>query len=602
MATQAIIPQPTGNPILDNPTLKAAFMAAQGGAQQPLQPQGATMPPAGQQPPPQISTTRQGPEDNREYQQVSPGNAKGEAIGLLKKSESDTVPQISLPDAPMPAPTPSKQPVVFGPFGQKSGPVAQRGTQEGDEQERERLLSTGSGLSQIHSRIESAMPNHPVLGKIAGIGAQGLATLGDIGLHTISPMAESMIPGTAGHHAAQLGQVNQALTQDIGNTGKEAETAERGANTGHLQEETAEMPGKTASEEGLQGAQQNNLENPAWEHLETDQGIFARNPKTNELMPLTFQGKPLMPKPPTAKGQEHISLEGPGGKPIAANYHPDTGKYSDAAGNEIANPQPYEKPNVTNVNMGNNAKLNDRQQATATAILEGRMTPPSSFALKTPYWQDVMGSVFEKDPQFSEQRAQLRKNFATGSGAIQINAINTALGHVGVLGDAIDALQNGNIKALNNIANQIGVQTGNDAQTTYNTIVHRLGPEITKAYVGAGGTEGDRGTNEKDFEFSLGPKQLKSNVGVTAKLFRSKISSLENQWNQNKSAAMPDFQNRFIMPQAQQTLQRYAPESGNQPAQGGAQGGIPNGATHTVPGSDGKMHYTDGKKDLGVVK
>ena len=30
--------------------------------------------------------------------------------------------------------------------------------------------------------------------------------------------------------------------------------------------------------------------------------------------------------------------------------------------------------------------------------------------------------------------------------------------------------------------------------------------------------------------------------------------------------------------------------------------GVPKGATHTVPGSDGKMHYTDGKNDLGVVK
>ena len=184
MATQPIIPQPTGNPILDNPTLKAAFMAAQGGAQQPQQPQGATMPPAGQQPPPQIS----------------------------------------LPDAPMPALAPAKQPVVFGPFGQKSGPVAQRGTLEGDEQERDRLLSTGSGLSQIHSRIESAMPNHPVLGKVLGIGAQGLATLGDIGLRTVSPMAESMVPGTAGYHAAQLGHVNAALTQDEANAEKEAQT------------------------------------------------------------------------------------------------------------------------------------------------------------------------------------------------------------------------------------------------------------------------------------------------------------------------------------------------------------------------------------------
>ena len=191
METQAIIPQPTGNPILDNPTLKAAFMAAQGGAQggaqQPPQPQGAIMPPAGQQPPPQIS----------------------------------------LPDAPAPTPSPAKQPVVFGPFGQTSGPVAQRGTQEGDKQERERLLSTGSGLSQIHSRIESAMPNHPILGKVLGIGAQGLATLGDIGLSLTGPgqIAESMIPGTAGHHAAQLRQANQALTQDEANAEKEAQTS-----------------------------------------------------------------------------------------------------------------------------------------------------------------------------------------------------------------------------------------------------------------------------------------------------------------------------------------------------------------------------------------
>ena len=41
---------------------------------------------------------------------------------------------------------------------------------------------------------------------------------------------------------------------------------------------------------------------------------------------------------------------------------------------------------------------------------------------------------------------------------------------------------------------------------------------------------------------------------------------------------------------------------GNQPASGGGNPGVPKGATHTVPGSDGKMHYTDGKNDLGVVK
>src|ERR1035437_1461420 len=464
----------------------------------------------------------------------------------------------------------SKPPVVFGPFGQGGKGMAQRGTPEGDKQEIQRLSSTGSGVSQIPGRIESAMPNHPVLGKVLGQGAGILGRIGDAilsnlpgSLNGVGKGIESMIPGTQGYHQAQLGQATGQLNNETANTEKEAQAGEANArvpftqaNTEHLQQETEDL--------------KNPQEKKSVPLLhETDQGLMLVNPDTREVTPLTLNGNPLMPKTGAPKSSEHITLSGPGGKPIAANYHPDTGKYSDAAGNEITNPQPYEKPNVTNLNMGNSAKLNDRQQATATAILEGRMTPPSSFALKTPYWQDVMGSVFQQDPQFSEQRAQLRKGFTVGAQSKQVNAVNTALGHAGVLGEAIDALGNGNIKVLNKIANDLGVQTGNDAATTYNTIVHRLGPEITTAYVGAGGTAGDRGTNEKDFDYSLGPKQLKSNLGVTVKLFRSMNNSLENQWNQNKSGNMPGYQEHFIMPQAQQTLQKYAPEGGNQPAQGG---------------------------------
>jgi hypothetical protein len=286
MATQAIIPQPTGNPILDNPTLKAAFMASQGGAQQPPQPQGATMPPAGQQPPPQIS----------------------------------------LPEKPMPSPTPSKQPVVFGPFGQKSGPVAQRGTQEGDEQERDRLLSTGSGLSQIHSRIESAMPNHPVLGKVLGIGAQGLATLGDIGLRTVSPMAESMIPGTAGYHAAQLGHVNQALTQDIGNAGKEAET----------QAQQSEVPLHAAQTERAQQQTAAGVQVPPPDALVKDhpeiQGMME-TPATWALMEKTFSGNQTRENTTnaTVAGREQVAQTGAEAKKTAAQIAADERKSAEDA-------------------------------------------------------------------------------------------------------------------------------------------------------------------------------------------------------------------------------------------------------------------------------
>ena len=297
METQAIIPQPTGNPILDNPTLKAAFMAAQGGAQggaqQPPQPQGAIMPPAGQQPPPQIS----------------------------------------LPDAPAPTPSPAKQPVVFGPFGQTSGPVAQRGTQEGDKQERERLLSTGSGLSQIHSRIESAMPNHPILGKVLGIGAQGLATLGDIGLSLTGPgqIAESMIPGTAGHHAAQLRQANQALTQDEANAEKEAQAqnlksevplhaAQAGYYGAHAEaignhqvtpEEAAAM-----GNPDLAGSQ---MDPKAWEQLIKQHGINTT--KEDTAKPIQGADGAMYRLDPNNPGVG-IPLTTPDGKPIAGTPKP----------------------------------------------------------------------------------------------------------------------------------------------------------------------------------------------------------------------------------------------------------------------------------------
>ena len=234
--------------------------------------------------------------------------------------------------------------------------------------------------------------------------------------------------------------------------------------------------------------------------------------------------------------------------------------------------------------------LNAGQQATVSAILEGRINPPSSFALKTPYWQNIMANVFEKDPQFSEQRAQLRKDFTVGKHSTEINSINTALVHVGVLNDAIDAMNNGNIQVLNKISNELGAQVGSDKMTTFNTIVHRVGPEISKAYIGSGGSAGERGADEKDFDPKLGPQQLKSNAAMTAQLLRSKISSLENQWNQNRSDAMPEFQQRFITPQAQQVLQKLNPQQSA--PQVGQRVKLKNGQTITV-----KVVHPDGSFD-----
>src|SRR5581483_409936 len=48
---------------------------------------------------------------------------------------------------------------------------------------------------------------------------------------------------------------------------------------------------------------------------------------------------------PLPKGLEKVDLVGPDGKPMAANYDPAKGVYTDASCKVIPNPRPYEKPN-----------------------------------------------------------------------------------------------------------------------------------------------------------------------------------------------------------------------------------------------------------------
>jgi chemotaxis protein histidine kinase CheA len=254
------------------------------------------------------------------------------------------------------------------------------------------------------------------------------------------------------------------------------------------------------------------------------------------------------------------------------------------------NPIPAE---VANVHGDDYLKgLPPADRGIVMALAEGRMSLPSSFALRTPYWQRVLAQLNQYDPQFSEQRAQLRKGYTVGSQSKEINAINTAMGHVGVLGDSINALDNGDVRALNLIANQMGVEIGKDPVTTFRTIVNRVGPEIAKAYVGAGGSAGERGADEKDFDANLSPKQLRSNVSMTAKLLRSKISSLENQWNQNAAPGMQNFQDRFIMPEAKHQLDKWSPQGG-----GGTDVKAPNGKTYHFADQDTADKF---KKEAGI--
>ncbi|HTX34229.1 MAG TPA: hypothetical protein VME43_04380, partial [Bryobacteraceae bacterium] len=224
----------------------------------------------------------------------------------------------------------------------------------------------------------------------------------------------------------------------------------------------------------------------------------------------------------------------------------------------------------------------------AVAVANYQVPPPNTGS-RSPMALATLRKVMALNPDYNAQNWQaqsaMMKGYTSGSQSKEISGINTALGHIGVLGQAIDALNNNDIQGLNRLANFLQVQTGGTAVTTYQAIVHKVAPELNRAYVGGVGAQGEIQAQESDFDPKLGPQQLKNNVAITARLLRSKIGALENQW---KTTMGPnsDFQGRFIMPEAQ-VINRYSPA----PAAGGRNPGDaagfkvtdPRGVVHTFP-------------------
>ena len=121
---------------------------------------------------------------------------------------------------------------------------------------------------------------------------------------------------------------------------------------------------------------------------------------------------------------------------------------------------------------------------------------------------------------------------------------------------------------------------GQTPVTTLKAIVQRVGPELDKAY--GASTGGERLATEQSFDPKMSPDQLGKNIGITAKLLRSKIASLENQWNENKADSMPAFQDKFIMPAAKAVLDKWAPEGGGK-STGLIYARDPQGKLHQAP-------------------
>jgi hypothetical protein len=238
----------------------------------------------------------------------------------------------------------------------------------------------------------------------------------------------------------------------------------------------------------------------------------------------------------------------------------------------------------------NNVPPQIRSQVQEVLDYRGKIPPANSRNAQS---NAIRQWVTQLKPDYDEtvfpERNKIVQQYAKDASSGDLGSINTALGHLNELNEAAKALSSNDVPFLHSLAARYNLATGGDAASTYQMILHRVGPEMTSAYVKGGGGEGERGANQGDFDIGKGAKQIQSNIAESAQLLNSKLDSKRTDWNNtfHPTSDADNFDNRFITPSARNvlnTLSSQAPTNRvKAPAQGMTRIRASDGSLHDVP-------------------
>lgn len=187
-------------------------------------------------------------------------------------------------------------------------------------------------------------------------------------------------------------------------------------------------------------------------------------------------------------------------------------------------------------------------QGMVKAMLEGRQAPPSSTALRTPYWQNLLTIANTVDPTFDQTnwggRASANKDFLGGGKSYQmLNSGNTAIQHLGRLYDQIPSVSGMQVplvgNALNSVMNAGSQASGTPGVNAYNDTLGHLAEETTKFYRGTGGSESDVSRNMGNLAPNLSTAQKQAGVKNTVDLIYGKLAPMVEQYNKTMGKNYP---------------------------------------------------------------
>lgn len=189
----------------------------------------------------------------------------------------------------------------------------------------------------------------------------------------------------------------------------------------------------------------------------------------------------------------------------------------------------------------------------AKHIADGTMQPLTAQALRTPAGMRIMARVYEFNPDYDAKtygaQAKAVKDFSTGKQGNTVRSLNVAMSHLDTLGDLGKALNNGNVKGFNKLAQSLAEQTGQPAPTNFDAAKKIVADEVVKAIVGSGGGVADRDEAAKAFEKANSWAQLGGAITTAKKLMGGQLEGLRKQYEQ--STGRKDFDKQFLTPESE---------------------------------------------------
>lgn len=196
--------------------------------------------------------------------------------------------------------------------------------------------------------------------------------------------------------------------------------------------------------------------------------------------------------------------------------------------------------------------------AMVDAIGQYKIQPPNGMALRNPRMQSILAQVAQKYPDFDAttygERQKAAKDFGSGPQGQQIQSGNTALNHIATLKELAQAQANGNTPLFNQLANRFAAETGQAAPTNLKAAITMVGPEISKAVIGAGGGVSDREKVDSALSAVVkgSPAQAAGTFGTLEDLFGGRLQ--EQARTYSRTTGRKDFSDAFLSPAAQAAL------------------------------------------------